>query len=220
MDTSLQRIRVLVADDHPVVRFGITNAVKADPTIDLVGEAANGNETLQLVEKHSPDVVLLDVEMPGLDGLSVTEKLREKYPHIRILVLSAYTYDRYIFEVLAKGASGYLVKDDALDQVTDAVHAVARGETWLSPKIASKVIRHSMGQTSSSQETLVEPLTDREMEVLRLMAQGLSNTEIAEKLYVAERTVRFHVSNIFGKLQTDSRIEAVVKAIRLKLLEA
>jgi len=214
----VNKIRVVVADDHPIVRLGICNALRDEPSIEVVGEAADGSQAVQLALALQPDVFILDIQMPEKDGVAVARELRASCPDVRILVLSAHADDRYVLGMLSEGLDGYLLKDDAVEQVVSAVHTVAQGETWLSPQIASKVVRHSTGREPSSRLGPDQP-TEREMEVLELMAQGLSNDEIAESLCVTERTVRFHVSNLFAKLRTSSRVETVVKAIRLGLVD-
>ena len=214
----MKKIRVVVADDHPIVRLGICNALRGEPDIEIVGEAANGLQAVQLVEALQPDVFILDVQMPEMDGVAVARHVRARCPDVRILVLSAYAHNSYVFGMLSEGAAGYLLKDDAVEHVVSAVRVAAQGETWLSPQVASKVVQHTAGRKPSS-DLPPDQLTEREMEVLRLMAQVRSNEEIAEALCITERTVRFHVSNLFAKLQVASRIETVVKAIRLGLIK-
>lgn len=214
----MSKIRVVVADDHPVVRLGICNALRDEPGIEVVGEAADGSQAVRLAIELQPDVFILDIQMPEKDGVAVARELRVRCPDVRILVLSAHADDRYVMGMLSEGLDGYLLKDDAIEQVVRAVRTVAQGETWLSPQIASKVVRHTTGRGPSSGLGPDRP-TEREMEVLELMAQGLSNDEIAESLCITERTVRFHASNLFAKLQTSSRIETVVKAIQLGLVD-
>jgi NarL family two-component system response regulator LiaR len=214
----MSKIRVVVADDHPIVRLGICNALHKESDIEVVGEAANGSQAVQLVETLRPDVFVLDMQMPDMDGVAVARQVRTRCPEARILVLSAYAHDHYVFGMLSEGASGYLLKDDAVEHVVSAARAVAQGQTWLSPQVAGKVVRHATGRQPAP-DLGPEQLTERETEVLRLLAQGRSNDEIADALCIAERTVRFHVSNLFEKLQVASRTEAAVKAIRLGLIE-
>jgi len=206
-------IRVVLADDHPVVRAGIRNELQA-AGIQVIGEAANGEETLRLVERLRPDVVVLDVEMPGLNGLEVTRRLRASQSALPILVLSAHDHNSYVFGLLEAGAMGYVLKDEALEVIVMAVQAAAQGEAWLSPKVAAKVTARAMGYEKSQ-----PPLTARELEVLRLMAKGLDNQHIAEKLCLAERTVKYHAGNIYRKLRVSSRAEAVLWAVRQGLVQ-
>ena len=207
----METIRILLADDHPVVREGVRNRLAREKDLVVVGEASDGEEVLRQVCQLSPDVVLLDVAMPGPGAEAVMRGLRQVNPCPRVLVLSAFDDDEYVFGMLSAGVSGYVLKDERLTTLVDAVHAVSRGETWLSPRIASKVAQRAIGKRPGTAET---PLTDREREVLRLMAQGLENAEIGAALVIADRTVKFHVSNIYAKLGATSRTAAVVEAIR------
>lgn len=218
----MKRIRVLVADDHAVVRLGICNALQQDPDIEIVGEATTGTQAVQLAQSLQPDVFILDMQLPEMDGVVVTRHVRKHLQGVRILVLSAFADDGYVFGTLSEGATGYLLKDDAIENVVRAVRAVAEGKTWLSPQIASKVVERATGHKEPGKDPpaleLNQP-TQRELEVLRLMAQGCSNDEIAEALCIAKRTVRFHVANLRAKLNASSRIELVVEAIRKELVE-
>jgi DNA-binding NarL/FixJ family response regulator len=204
-------IRILLADDHPVVREGICNRLAREEDFVVAGEAANGEETIRQARRLRPDVVLLDVAMPGPGAVPVMEALRHADPAVKVLVLSAFDDDEYVFGMLAAGAAGYALKDERLSTLVEAVRAVAQGETWLSPRVASKVTRRAMGKET---ETAEIPLTGREQEVLDLMAQGEENAGIAAALVISERTVKFHVSNIYAKLGVTSRTAAVVEAIR------
>ena len=200
-------IRVILADDHPVVRSGIKAELDGAEGIEVVGEASSGDEALRLVGELRPDVLVLDVVMPGLDGVEVARLLRERHPELRILALSAYEDNAYVFGLLSAGAAGYVLKEEALDTIVEAIRAASRGETWLSKRVEEKVVRRAIGE----EEVL---LTGRELEVLRLMAKGWTNARIAVELKVSERTVGFHVENILGKLGVSSRTEAVVEGIR------
>jgi len=205
-------IRVLLADDHPVVRSGIRAELDGAEGIEVVGEASSGDEALRLVEELRPDILVLDVVMPGVDGVETTRLLRERHPDLRILALSAYHDDEYVFGLLSAGAVGYVLKEEALDTIVEAIRAASRGETWLSKRVQEKVVRRAMGEEEV-------PLTKRELEVLRLLARGWSNARIAQELFVSERTVRFHVGNILGKLGVESRTEAVVEGARRGLVK-
>ena len=214
---STKSIQVVVADDHPIVRFGICRALETDVNIEIVGEAADGSLALQLTETLRPDVLIVDIEMPVMDGLTVIRQVRSHCPSTRILVVSAHAYDHYVCSTLSEGVHGYLLKDEAVEHVVDAVHMVAQGETWLSPHIAGKIVKHAMGSPPSLGSG-PDRLTKREIEVLHLVAQGHSNETIAELLSITERTVRFHIANLFSKLQVSSRIEIVLQAIRMGLV--
>ena len=215
-------ITVVIVDDHPVVRAGIQTIVDAAPDMTVVGEGASGADALRLVAQHHPDVLLLDVNLPdpstssgqALNGVEVARRLREQNTTTAILVLTIYDDRQTIFGLLESGAIGYVLKDEALETVVDAVRAAARGESWLSPAVARQVVRRAVGETSSLPEPPPIPLTPREKEVLRLLAQGLDNEAIARRLVVTKRTVQNHVSNIYGKLEVPSRTEAMLYAIR------
>jgi len=204
-------IRVVIADDHPVVRTGIRSLLEKHPDLQVVGEIGDGTRVESLVELWQPDVLVLDVAMPGLDPATVTRRLKKRHPDLNVLVLTAYDDDAYVTGLLAAGATGYLLKEEALDMLVAAIRAVARGQSWLSQRVAGRLARKAI---TPVQIPLVGPLTPREREVLRLLALGLSNAEIAEQLFITKRTVQNHVSTIYGKLGLDSRTEAVLYAIR------
>jgi len=204
-------IRVVIADDHPVVRTGIRSLLEKHPDLQVVGEIGDGTRVESLVELWQPDVLVLDVAMPGLDPATVTRRLKKRHPDLNVLVLTAYDDDAYVTGLLAAGATGYLLKEEALDMLVAAIRAVAHGQSWLSQRVAGRLARKAI---TPVQIPLVGPLTPREREVLRLLALGLSNAEIAEQLFITKRTVQNHVSTIYGKLGLDSRTEAVLYAIR------
>ena len=212
-------ITVVIVDDHPVVRAGIRMIVDAAPDVTVVGEGTNGADALRLVAQHHPDVLILDINLPDLNGAEVARRLREQSTTTAILVLTIYDDRQTVFGLLESGAIGYVLKDEALETVVDAVRAAARGESWLSPAVARQVVRRAVGETSSSPEPPSIPLTPREKEVLRLLAQGLDNETIAQRLVVTKRTVQNHVSNIYSKLEVSSRTEAALYAIRHGLVQ-
>ena len=204
-------IKVLLADDHPALRAGIKGMLeKAD--IEVVGEAADGDEALRLAKRLGPDVLVLDAVMPGLRAPQVIHRLKETRPDLRVLVLTAYDDNELVFGLLEAGAVGYVLKEEALETIEAAVRATARGESWLSSKVAAKVMKKALGKEEAEEEAI--PLSERELEVLRLMAKGWSNKRIAKELSITERTVRFHVGNVLGKLGVSSRMEAVMEGIR------
>lgn len=203
-------IRVLLADDHPVVRDGLTAILSTQPDFQIVGEAANGTEAVHLAAHLNPDVVLIDIEMPGLDGVEALRQIRAARPEARLIVFTAFDTDERIVAAVQAGAQGYLLKDAPRDELFKAIRVVSAGGSLLQPLVASKLLNHVRARTGDEPEP--ESLTDRETEVLRLLAQGKSNKDIAGQLVISERTVKFHVSSIMGKLGAGNRTEAVTIA--------
>ncbi len=201
----MEPIRVLLADDHPVLRVGLRALLEQEPDIVVVGEASSGEEALARVASLRPDVVVLDCQMPDRSGPEVARQMRQRGLSGRVLALSAYQTDAYIREMLEAGAAGYLLKEEAPEVIVRAIREVARGGEYFSPAVAAKAAAWARGERPGG-------LTERELEVLRCMAEGLSNKEIAARLHMTERTVAFHVSNILQKLGVASRVEAVVWA--------
>ena len=222
-------IRVILADDHPVVRHGLAAIVDVEDDIEVVGQAEDGREALILVHSLKPDVVLMDLQMPVMDGVEAIKHIRAKAPQVQVIILTTFADDDYIYEGIAAGARGYLLKDAPPDQLIEAIRAACRGESLLDPEVAARILdRFSslIGRDSPAQsaQTNAPPriqikLTPRELDVLRLMVQGDRNKEIAQTLIIAERTVKIHVGNILGKLNVTNRTEAVALAIQLGLLE-
>ena len=206
-------IRVLVVDDHPVVRGGVVGWLAAQPDIDVVGEAGDGLEALALVAEHAPDVVLMDLRMPRLDGVAATERLSAAHPGVRVLVLTTYDTDADIVRAVEAGATGYLLKDTPLPQLADAVRAAARGETVLAPPVAARLV-------SRMRAPAVDAPTARELEVLAGVARGLTNAEIGRALFIGEATVKTHLLRVFAKLGVDDRTRAVMVAVERGLLPA
>jgi DNA-binding NarL/FixJ family response regulator len=204
------QLRVVLTDDHPVVRSGIRSLLERAPDITVVGEADNGTDALRLVESLRPDVLLLDVQMPGMDGVEVARQLKASGAPVFVLALSAHDDEHFIRELLANGAAGYLTKDEAPDAIVEAVRGVARGEEgWFSRRAAAR-----MATWSRAESTGQPRLTEREAEVLHLLARGWTNNLIAEELCLTERTVRFHLRNIYDKIEVSSRGEAIAWAVR------
>jgi NarL family two-component system response regulator LiaR len=206
-------IRVLVADDHPVVRRGLSALITLRADMELVGEAADGVEAVEKTRGLKPDVILLDLMMPRKDGLEVIREVKQENPEARILVLTSFADDDKVFSAIKAGALGYLLKDSPSDMLLTAIGDVYRGESSLHPVIARKLIRE-LNQPPVELPPTEEPLTRREMEVLRLVARGLSNLEIATQLSVTEGTVRLHVSNILSKLHLANRTQATLYALQ------
>ncbi|MEM1053911.1 MAG: response regulator transcription factor [Bacteroidota bacterium] len=201
-------IRVLIADDHPAFRSGLASFLAGEADVEVVGEAGDGIEALRLAGALAPDVLVLDLEMPGLSGIEVAERVRERSPEVCVLILSAYEDEDYIFGVLDHGAAGYLTKQEPLDATLDAIRGVARGETgWLSRRIAALFV--GARQQAPDRERLLADLSTREREVLAELSHGRSNAEIADRLFVSTSTVKKHVNSIFEKLGLRTRAQAV-----------
>ncbi len=211
------QIRVILADDHAVVRKGIRDFLSEAEDIQVVAEAADGEEALQLVAQHHPDVAVLDIQMPKLSGIGATRRIRAQFPDVNILILTAYDDDPYIFALLQAGANGYVLKTADSQELIRAVRAVAQGGSALDPAVAQRVVQRiaSGHPTTRSATEMVEPLTERELEVLRLAAKGLTNRAIGLELGISDRTVQGHLANIFSKLQVSSRTEAAMRAVKL-----
>jgi len=217
---SPESIRVLLADDHAVVRQGTRELLDRQDGIDVVAEASDGKEAVQLAIKERPHVVVMDFAMPKLNGIEATRQIKAIAPGIAILVLTAYDSEQYIFAFLEAGAAGYLLKDVRVDELVEAIRAVHAGESMLHPAIARKVINR-FGQPEQKTTMVhvgLDQLTDREVEVLKLAAKGMSNREISNDLIISVRTVQTHLTNIFNKMGVGSRTEAVVHALRRGLI--
>ena len=212
-------IRTVIVDDHPVVRAGMRTVLEAAPDVAVVAEGSNGHEALCLVQERRPDVLVLDVNLPDMNGLEVTRRLCTQEAPPAILILTVHDDVQTVMGLLEAGATGYILKDEALETLVSAVRAAARGESWLSPTVANEVVRRAVATSRVPAESKPGAgdcgrLTPREQEVLSLLAQGLDNAAIARKLVVTRRTVQNHVSNIYGKLGVGSRTEAALVAIR------
>ncbi len=210
--TLAENIRVLIVDDHDIVREGQRALINTEPGMEVIGEARNGIEAIELAEKLQPDVILLDLHMPEKDGIDASEEIKKGNPEARILVLTSFAEDDRVFAAIKAGAMGYLLKDSSPQKILKSIREVFLGITSIEPRIADKLMRE-IQRTSDSPPT-EEPLTNREMEVIQLLAEGLSNQEIAERLVISERTVRTHVTNILGKLHLANRTQAALYALR------
>jgi NarL family two-component system response regulator LiaR len=209
-------IRVLIADDHAVVRIGLRALLLSEPGIHVIGEAADGIAAVEQARALRPDVLLLDLSMPGKDGLQVIEELAETAPAVRTLVLTSFAEDEQVLRAIRAGALGYLLKESGPQELLAAIRNVAHGESSLHPAVARRVLRELAHPSAPAAE---DALTEREIEVLRLVAHGLSNKDIAARLNLSERTVRSHVSTILGKLQLSSRTQAALYALRTGLAQ-
>ncbi len=207
-----ERIKVLIVDDHKVVREGLRAFLGMLPDIDVAGEASSGVEALTVAAKVKPRVALMDLVMPEMDGVEATRRLIAEHPEIRVIVLTSFAEDDKIFPALRAGAAAYLLKDVTPEELADTVRAVARGESRLSPDITRKVLSGIAGAAASQDSA--EALTARETEVLRCLARGLANKEIAAELFIAEKTVKTHISSILAKLSLADRTQAALYAVR------
>jgi NarL family two-component system response regulator LiaR len=207
-------IRVLIVDDHAVVRSGLSAFLLVYDDLEMVGDAANGAEALRMCEKFQPDVILMDLVMPGMDGAAATRAIRAQYPHIQVIALTSFKEEELVQGALQAGAIGYLLKNVSADELAGAIRAAHSGRPTLAPEAAEALIQAAMHKP-----TVGYDLTDREKEILKLMAEGLSNPEIADQLFVSRSTIKFHVSNILSKLGAESRTEAVAIAIHNNLLD-
>jgi two-component system response regulator DegU len=230
--TAPRKIKVLLADDHQLFREGLKRILNMEKDLEVIGECGDGIQVLEFCNKEKPDVVLLDINMPIENGVVATERLRDIFPEIKVIILSIHDDESYVFETLRKGATGYLLKDMEAESLINAIRTVADGHAYIHPKVTGKLINQlrrmtyldEIGATSgaaASRETVTKlipkgnnPLTRREAEVLRLMAEGKSNKSIGESLFISEKTVKNHVSSILQKMEVDDRTQAVINAIK------
>ena len=214
-----QPIRILLADDHVMLRQGTAEILRKEADIEVIGEADNGQQAIDLALQLRPDIVVMDVRMPVLSGIEATRRIRKAMPEVQVLVLTAYDDDQYIFSLLQAGASGYLLKTAPVNELVNAIRLVRSGDSPLDPSIARKVVVRMAGDQGSriligEEDSSIQALTFREQEVLQLLSRGLNNQAIAEALYVSNRTVQAHLTSIFAKMGVSSRLEAVLTAIR------
>ncbi|MFP5328474.1 MAG: response regulator [Acidimicrobiia bacterium] len=215
-------IRVLIADDQPLFRRGLNVVLHTEERIDVIAEAEDGEEAIQKAEELAPDVVLMDVRMPKVNGIEAARAIRDLVPSTKILMLTVSDEEDDLFQAIKAGANGYLLKEVSVEEVAEAVRAVVQGQTLITPSMASKLLSEfvSLDRRVNEKQQLPSPtLTTRELEVLKLVAKGMSNREIADDLYISENTVKNHVRNILEKLHLHSRMEAVIYAVKERLLD-
>ncbi len=213
----MNKIRVLIADDHPMVRQGIRTFLESHTDIEVVGEAATGSEAVTQTHELVPDIVLMDLKLPDLDGVAATREIKAHNPEARVIALTAFDDDQLILAALQAGAAGYLLKEIDADGLVNAIRAAARGETPLAPQVTQKLVE-TVRQPHADENTKLASLSEREREILSLLAQGLTNREIAARLEISDKTVKFHVSNILEKLQLSDRTQAALFAARHGLI--
>lgn len=216
------RIKVLIVDDHALFRRGLQLVLETEPDIEVVGEAGDGHEALKQAERTAPDIVLMDVDIPKRTGIEATRAIKEVLPSAKILMLTASADENHLYEAIKAGASGYLLKEISLEEIANAVRQVQAGQSLISPSMASKLMTEFAALVKQKGEQVPVPgprLTERELEVLKLVAKGMNNRDIGAELFISENTVKNHIRNILEKLQLHSRMEAVVYAVREKLLD-
>jgi NarL family two-component system response regulator LiaR len=213
------KIKVLIVDDHQVVRQGLRTFLELQPDIAVLGEAGDGQAAVEMVSQLQPDVVLMDLVMPRLDGISATRQIKALGISVKVIALTSFTEDDKVFPAIQAGASSYLLKDVSPDELVEAIRAAHRGEARLHPEIVRKLMEQVAQQSGLARQSLPHDLTGRELDVVRLVAQGRSNHEIAQSLVISEKTVKTHISNILGKLQLDDRTQLAIFAIKHGLVD-
>jgi DNA-binding NarL/FixJ family response regulator len=212
-------IKVLICDDQEVVCEGLKAILRTEPEIEVSGIAHNGNQALELIQKSQPDVVLMDLKMPVMNGIQATRRIHDQYPDVHVLVLTTYDADEWVFDAIRSGANGYLLKDTPREELIAAIKGTAAGRTHIDPGIAGKLFSHIAQSTTPPNTAIIDTLSDRECEILGLIAHGFTNSTIAERLYLSEGTVKNYVSSIFTKLGVSDRTQAVILAFRYGLVD-
>ncbi len=214
----MTQIRILLADDHTVLRQGMAQVLEAQPDLTVVAQAGTGKQAVALARQHQPDVILMDINMPELDGVAAAQQITAEQPKIGIIILTMYRRDEYVFEAIKAGARGYLLKEVELEELLSAIRSVAQGEAVIDPAIAGRVLAE-LRRPRPAPATVVSELAERDLEILQLVAQGLSNQEVADKLFLAEKTVRNRLSIIFKQLHLENRTQAALYALRKGLID-
>jgi DNA-binding NarL/FixJ family response regulator len=218
MSAAPEQLRVVLVDDHPVYREGLAKLL-LECGVDVIAQAGNGADALSIVEETAPDVVVMDLNMPGMSGVDVTRKLVERTPASRVLIVSVSAQEEDVTEAILAGASGYVLKDGPVEEVVAGIQAAANGESLISPRIATMLLRRMrLDEPAEVDSPAMTPLSDRELQVLRLVAEGKGNQEIGEALYIGQSTVRNHISSILMKLQVENRVQAAVRAVRDRIV--
>ena len=212
------RVRVVIADDQTLFRSGLERLLADDPRVEVVGTAPNGEEAIKVVAKVKPDVVLMDLKMPKMDGIQATQRIAQAHPEVKVLMLTTFETDGFVLQALKAGASGYVLKDSKVESIVSSILAVKSGERVMAGSVANLVVGMLTGTTNRKE--LYDGLTARELEILKLIAEGVANKQIAFRLKISEKTVRNHVSNTYEKLQIQDRAQAALYAVRKGLVEA
>ena len=207
-------MKILICDDQAVVRDGLELLLSLEKDLQVIGTARDGAEALELTAKHQPDLALMDLKMPGMNGIEATRQIRARFPQVKVLVLTTYDDDEWLFDAIRAGACGYLLKDTPREKVVEAIRGTAAGRSFVDPAVAGKLLDQVASRQSQPASLLTGKLTERETDVLRLLAKGLTNAEIAAQLYISEGTVRNHVSAILDKLGVSDRTQAAVIAVQ------
>lgn len=214
-----QPVKVVLVDDHDLLRRGMKTMLESGGDIEVVGEGSDGSEAVALVESTLPDVVIMDVIMPKKDGIEATREIKDAFPNVGVVVLSGHDEQRFLFDAIKAGASGYLLKSADLDEVVDTVKSVSQGRARLDPSLASQMLSEFQTYQKAEVSEVFQPLTPREKEILGLMSEGLPNKTIASRLSISERTVTTHVANIYAKLHVNNRVSAIQEAMRRRILD-
>jgi len=207
-------MKILICDDQALVRDGLEMLLNLEPDLNVVATAENGKQAVEMAGKYKPDIVLMDLKMPVMNGIEATQLIREAYPEIKVLVLTTYGSDEWLFDAIRAGASGYLLKDTRREDIINAIKGTFESKTFIDPKVAGQVLKQAAYRQVYSPSEITTKLTKRELDVLKLIAKGFSNKEIAGKLHLSEGTIRNHVSAIFTKLQVNDRTQAAILSIR------
>jgi len=218
-DGENQVVKVLLVDDHEMVRIGLAAVLDTEDGLEVVGEASNGADGIRLALAYKPDVVLMDLVMEGMDGVETTAKLMEQLPDCKVIVLTSYLDDSKLYPVIEAGAFSYLLKTSRATEIAEAIRAAARGQSVLESQVAAKMMNRIRQPKVQEQARLHDDLTDREMDVLKRLAKGMSNQEIADELFIGVKTVKFHITNIFNKLQVEDRTQAAIYAHKQGIAE-